>query len=70
MEGGLDRNRTDNRGAQGHAGPLPPATSSMVTGKKDVEHGPGGVGGEVPDGLYPRDIPSSISECDHMGTTA
>ena len=42
----------------------------MVTGKKDVEHGPGGVGGEVPDGLYPRDIPSSILECDHMGTTA
>ena len=26
----------------------------MVTGQEDVEHGPGGEGGAVPDGLHPR----------------
>ena len=69
-EGGGYSGSAENGGAQGYAGPLPPTTATMVPGWEDVEHGPGGERGEVPDGLHPRDILSSISECDCPGPTA
>ena len=34
-----------------------------MMGREDVEHGPGGEGGEVPDGLHPGDGSPSLLEC-------
>ena len=39
----------------------------MGTGAADVEHGTGGQGRPVPDGLYPRDRPNTLSECVRPG---
>ena len=61
MEVGLDSGSAENVRAQVHVGPLPPATALMVPGREDMEHGPGREGREVPDGLHPRDISSSLS---------
>ena len=41
----------------------------MVPGREGVEHGPGGKGGEFPDGLHPRDRLSSLSGCHRLGPT-
>ena len=54
-EGGGDRNGTDRCEIRRHVEPLPPAMAPMVTGREGVEHGPGGEGGAVPDGLHPGD---------------
>ena len=41
-----------------------------MTGREDVDHGPGRDGGKVPDGLHPREILLSLSEYDCPGHTA
>ena len=55
MEVGGYCGSVDDGGAQIHVGPILPTTAPMVTGREDVEHGPGGKGGAVPVGLNPMD---------------
>ena len=69
-EGGGDSGSADNGGALRHIVPLPPTTEPMVTGREDMDHGTERDGGEVPDGLYPRDRLLSLSECDCPGPTS
>ena len=59
-EGGGDHGSVDDGGTQRHVGALPPVMEPMVPRRESVEHGPGGEGGAVPDGLHPREISSSI----------
>ena len=54
-EEGRNSGSSDYGRSGGHVGTLPPATALMVTGQDDVEHGTGREGGEIPDGLHPRD---------------
>ena len=51
---------SDGGGVRGHVGPLPPATETMVPGREDMDHGPVGEEGAVPDGLNSGDISSSL----------
>ena len=55
LEGGGDCGSIDDGGARRHVVPLPPTMTPMVTGQEDAEHGPGGYGGAVTDGLHSRD---------------
>ena len=63
MEEGRNRGGAYYRRFGGYFGQLPPAPLLMVPGLKDVEHGPGGEGGEVPDGLHPGYGFPSLLEC-------
>ena len=62
--GGADRS-----GTRGHGNALPPAPAQMGQGKEDVEHGQGGEVSPIPDGLHPRDRPSSLLERVCLGLT-
>ena len=50
----------DRGGSGGHDGAFPSLEAKMGVGETDVEHGPGGQGRPVTDGLYPRDRPKSL----------
>ena len=69
-EGGVNHGSANFRRVREYVGPLPPTMLLMVPGREDVEHGPGGEGDEVPDGLYPGDESLSLLECVHPGPQA
>ena len=69
-EGGANLGGANCRRVGGYVVPLPPAPVLMVLGREDVEHGTGGEGGEVPDGLHPGYGLPSLLECVCMGTQA
>ena len=62
-----DRGGGDIGGPGGHDGTFSSAEAKMGTGSMDVEHGPGGKGRPVMDGLYPRDRTKSLYECVRPG---
>ena len=55
LEGGGDNVSADGGGVIIHVIPLPPLTAPMIPGRKDVDHGPVGEGGVVPDRIHPGD---------------
>ena len=70
LEGGVNCGSANYGRARGHVSPLPTATAPMVLGRENIEHGLSGEGGEVPDGLHPRDGLSSLLKCVCMGLKA
>ena len=61
---------TGDGGPGGYVGALPPAPDLMVPGREDVEHDPGGEGGEVPNGLHYGDGSPYLLECVRLGPQA
>ena len=53
-EGNEISGSADRRGTRGHGNALPPPPAQMGQRKEEVEHGQGGEGIPVPDGLHPR----------------
>ena len=70
MEGGGNCGSVNYRRVGGYVGPLPPTPALIVPVRENVEHGPGGEGGEVPHGLHPGDVSLSLLECVCPGTQA
>ena len=58
-----DRDGTGDGGTRVYVGALPPAPELMVTERDNVDHDPGGEGGEVPDRLHPGGGLQSLLEC-------
>ena len=69
-QGERDSNNSENSGSQGYMSPHPPVKMPMVLGRENVEHGPGGEGGDFLDGLHPRERLLSLSEYGRTGPTA
>ena len=69
-EGNGNRGGAGRRGNRRHGSALPPAPAQMGQGTEDVEHGQGGEGSLVPDGLHPRDRSPSLLEHFRPGSTA